>query len=322
VSAWLRLVYACIAWAAALAVVPLWLLPKLLERTPATLASNHTHVIDVVERLGFAPLHGSKSRLLAQFPGNEILRIAVQQKTLRLPRLPQQLDGLTIAHLSDLHMTGRIGRGFYEVVVEETNELAADLVVITGDILEKECCLEWIDPTLGRLSAKRGKYFVLGNHEKRLADAAPLRAALVAAGFTDLGGRCEARMIDGANVLLAGTELPWFGAAPQVECGVRSAECETDARTDFRVLLSHTPDQLPWAKEHAFDLMLAGHNHGGQIRLPFLGALITPSHFGWRYAGGLYHEAPTLLHVSRGLAGIHPIRLNCPPEIALLVLRR
>ena len=67
--------------------------------------------------------------------------------------------------------------------------------------------------------------------------------------------------------------------------------------------------------------MLAGHNHGGQIRLPYLGALITPSRYGCRYAGGLYHEPPTLLHVSRGLAGTHLIRLNCPPELALLTLK-
>ena len=67
--------------------------------------------------------------------------------------------------------------------------------------------------------------------------------------------------------------------------------------------------------------MLAGHNHGGQIRLPYLGALITPSRYGFRYAGGVYFEPPTLLHVSRGLAGTHPIRLNCPPELALLVLQ-
>jgi uncharacterized protein len=89
----------------------------------------------------------------------------------------------------------------------------------------------------------------------------------------------------------------------------------------FRLLLSHTPDQFPWARSNNFDLMLAGHNHGGQIRLPYLGALITPSLYGFRYAGGVYFEPPTLLHVSRGLAGIHPIRLNCPPELALLVLK-
>lgn len=93
-------------------------------------------------------------------------------------------------------------------------------------------------------------------------------------------------------------------------------------QSPFRILLSHTPDNLSWAKSHHFDLMLAGHTHGGQIRLPWLGAIIAPSFHGSRYASGLYFEPPTLMHVSRGLAGIHPIRLNCPPELALLILKR
>jgi predicted MPP superfamily phosphohydrolase len=321
--------YIGICWLAAALAIPCWLIPKLRERTPDALLLNHTTHVDVAARLGFRPLHGAGTRLLGHFPGNELLRIAVQQKTLRLPSLPRELDGLTIAHLSDLHMTGQLGREFYDCVVDETNALDADLVVITGDILEKERCLPWIGPTLGRLKARRGKYFILGNHEKRLSDVAPLRQALGDAGLVDLGGRCEHCVIRGCGILLSGTELPWFGAAPDLnsEFRIQNSELDSfDTRTlnpepSFRILLSHTPDQLSWAKSHGFDLMLAGHNHGGQIRLPYLGALIAPSRYGFRYAGGLYLEQPTLLHVSRGLAGIHPIRLNCLPEIALLILK-
>src|SRR5262245_50574491 len=211
-------------------------------------------------------------------------------------------------------MTGRLSREFYDLVVDETNAMNADLVVITGDILEKEQCLPWVLPTLGRLRARLGKYFVLGNHEQRLSDVALLRRALVEAGLIDVGGCCERVEVDGLDIAVAGTELPWFGKAPPTpQSAGRSPQ--------LRVLLSHTPDQLPWARSHGFDLMLAGHNHGGQIRLPYLGALITPSRFGCRYAGGLFFEPPALLHVSRGLAGVHPIRLNCPPELALLMLK-
>lgn len=302
--------YTSLCWLAAAAAVPMWLLPKLLERSPAALQANDTHVVDVTARLGFAPLHGAEFRLWSRFPGNQMLQVAVQEKTLHLPQLPHELDGLRIAHLSDLHMTGHLGREYYDVVVDESNALAPDLVVITGDILEKAACLSWIERTLGRLQAKHGKFFILGNHEMRLPDVAPLRAALTTCGFIDLGSRCETLAIDGTNILLAGTELPWFGTAPT-----------PPARDSaLRILLSHSPDQLPFARANAFDLMLAGHNHGGQIRLPYLGALIVPSWYGFRYAGGLYFEPPTLLHVSRGLGGIHPIRLNCPPELALLIL--
>jgi predicted MPP superfamily phosphohydrolase len=68
--------------------------------------------------------------------------------------------------------------------------------------------------------------------------------------------------------------------------------------------------------------MLAGHNHGGQVRLPLVGPLISPSLYGTRYSGGVYYEAPTLLHVSRGISGEHPLRWNCLPELAQLVLER
>jgi uncharacterized protein len=306
--------YAAFAWLAAVAAIPLWLVPKLRERPSPALLSNDTTMIDVAERLGCRPVAGGQARFFARLPGNELLKIAVQRKTLRLANLPRELDGLTIAHLSDLHMTGQLTQAFYEVVVAETNGLSPDLVLITGDILEKDKCLPWIEPTLGRLQARHGKYFILGNHERRLADPRRLRQTLGQAGLIDLGSRSERLLIGSTELLLAGTERPWFGTAPELPA--------IDAREPiFRLLLSHTPDQLPWAQAQGFDLMLAGHNHGGQIRLPYLGALITPSLYGFRYAGGLYSEPPVVLHVSRGLAGIHPVRLNCPPEIALLVLR-
>jgi predicted MPP superfamily phosphohydrolase len=310
---WLLLGYACGCWLALMAAVPYWLVPKILERTPSALHSNHTTLINVAEQLGRRPAHGIVTNIFARIPRNQIFSLAVQRKTLLLHRLPAEFDGLTIAHLSDLHMTGQLGREFYDVVVDQTNALEPDLVVITGDILEKSKCLPWISSTLGRLQARHGKYFILGNHEKRLADVPALRQALTAAGLTDLGGRCKVLSIRGAHFLLSGNEWPWFGTSPDVGSFVNS---------EFRILLSHTPDNLPWAKVNGFDLMLAGHNHGGQIRLPYIGAVIAPSHYGCRYAGGLFHEPPTLLHVTRGIAGIHPIRLNCPPEIALLVLKR
>jgi predicted MPP superfamily phosphohydrolase len=307
--------YVASCWLVALLSVPCWLVPKLRERPPAALLSNDTTMVDVVQRLGYRPVHGREAVFLAGIPGNQLLTFAVQRKTLRLPTLPPELDGLTIAHLSDLHMTGKVGREYYDAIVDETNALEPDLICITGDIVEKERCLPWIEPTLGRLRARHGKFFVLGNHEKRLTDIAGLRALLSQAGLTDLGNRFLFVTILGMDIMLAGNELPWFGTAPATP---HSALCNPH----FRILLTHTPDQLPWARSHQFDLMLAGHNHGGQIRLPYLGALITPSKHGFRYAGGLYDEPPTLLHVSRGLGGIHPIRLNCPPELALLLLNR
>ncbi len=89
---------------------------------------------------------------------------------------------------------------------------------------------------------------------------------------------------------------------------------------DFRLLLSHTPDHFAWARAHGVDLMLSGHNHGGQIVLPVIGPVFAPSRYGVRYAAGAFWSEPTLLYVSRGLSGRHPLRLNCPPELTRIVL--
>jgi predicted MPP superfamily phosphohydrolase len=85
--------------------------------------------------------------------------------------------------------------------------------------------------------------------------------------------------------------------------------------------LSHTPDNIAWARQHRIDLVLAGHVHGGQIRLPLIGSIFVPSKYSRRYDGGTFHEPPTVMHVSRGLAGEHALRYNCRPEVTLVVLR-
>ena len=86
----------------------------------------------------------------------------------------------------------------------------------------------------------------------------------------------------------------------------------------LRIALAHGPDQLRWARAWGADLMLAGHTHGGQIRIPPLGAIFSPTRHGVKYISGVFYSPPTILHVSRGVSGDIPVRWNCPPEIACL----
>jgi predicted MPP superfamily phosphohydrolase len=109
-----------------------------------------------------------------------------------------------------------------------------------------------------------------------------------------------------------GHEGPWFQPPPDLSA------CPAGP---FRLCLSHTPDNIPWARQHQVDLMLSGHVHGGQIRLPLIGCVVVPSRYGGRYDCGTFHERPTVLHVSRGLGGEHPLRYNCRPEVTKLILR-
>ena len=82
-------------------------------------------------------------------PGNESLALDIAERAVEIPRLPASLDGLTIVHLSDLHFTGRVGKSFFRHVVRLCNELAADLAIITGDLVDKDRCLDWIPEILG-----------------------------------------------------------------------------------------------------------------------------------------------------------------------------
>ena len=147
---------------------------------------------------------------LARLPLNEILQLEVSQGVLDVPRLAPKLDRLSIVHLSDLHLTGRVGKAYFHEVVRASNELQPDLVCITGDIVDRSACLDWIPDTLGRLTARHGVYFILGNHDLRV-DAGRLRRMLEQSGLVNLGDRWLAIEIAGTPVLLAGNQRPWFG---------------------------------------------------------------------------------------------------------------
>ncbi|MBP85398.1 MAG: hypothetical protein CMJ64_01580 [Planctomycetaceae bacterium] len=310
-------VYFAIACGMLVYVASRWSWRRFHEKPPSGVLASTTVRYDVARELSVPLVAGMTSKLLSLVPENEVTALTVSEKEFELARLDEGLDGLSILHLSDLHFTGKIERAYFDFVIDRVNDIEADLVVVTGDIIDKERCLDWIAPTLGRLRARHSKYFILGNHDKRVRDVAALRRRVTDCGFIDLGGRCNVITVDGRQVLLAGNELPWFGPAPFVPS---RAELEDNSGV-LRILLSHSPDQLSWARSNDFDLMLAGHTHGGQIRLPMIGPIVAPSHFGVKYASGTFYERPTLLHVSRGISGLEPIRINCPPEVTRVVLR-
>lgn len=259
----------------------------------------------------------TSAQMGTMIPGNEILKLEVNRKELFLPRLPKQLDGLTLTHISDLHLKGHMTEAFYRKIIAQVNDLQSDLIIIAGDVFDHVQCFAWSTTTLGQLTAPCGTYFVLGNHEIRTSDPNLARKTLVDDGLIYLGGRHMTLLIRDYPVVLAGHELPWHPPAPDMST-LDSAQHELPP---FKLLVAHTPDQFGWAAAHDFDLMLAGHVHGGQIRLPGLGPIVSPSLHGTRYACGVFYSEPTLMHVSRGISGTTPLRINCLPEITQLVLR-
>jgi predicted MPP superfamily phosphohydrolase len=281
-----------------------------------TLAANHTTRINVQDRVREPLMAPGIASWLGRLPGNESLSFCIQDKELTLPRLSPQHAGLRIVHLTDLHMSGRITRPYFQTIVDEVNLCAADIIAITGDLIERNECLDWIPETLGRLRATGGVYYVLGNHDRRV-DQYRLKVELADAGLIYLGGTSRNLTIRDTKLILAGNEIPWYPPAADLSgCPPHDA-----AGLPLRIVLAHSPDQFDWACANDVDLMLAGHLHGGQVCFPWLGPITAPSLQGVRYASGTFRSGNTVMHVSRGASSFTPLRWNCPPEVAVLTLR-
>jgi hypothetical protein len=291
-------------------VVPAVLATRWMRRLPAAQLSNHGRIIDIAQRLGRPPIGRGPGRFMVSWPYNEQFQLEVLERTYRLPRLPTACNGISVLHLSDLHFTGTVAIEYFEQVIDEARQLDCDLVAVTGDLIDRPWCYEWVPQLLSRLQGRFGSYAVLGNHDS-WRDHDRIRRDLARAGFRMLSGRWEVIEVKGAPLIVAGTEVPWMGRLPDL------AAAPSDA---FRILLSHTPDNVHWANRVGIDLMLAGHNHGGQVRLPVIGPVFMPSRYGRRYDMGAFQVGRTLVHVSRGVSGKHPYRFGCKPELTKIVL--
>ena len=294
---------------------PWWIWERWRTHHPVTIRSHRAQLMDLERTTHHDDAETEDHHILTRLPGNQTLLLDVVERGLELDRLPPALEGLSVVHLSDFHLSGRIAKGYFQEVVRLCNQLQPDLVAITGDVVDRNKCIDWIPDLFGQLTCRVGAYFVLGNHDMRV-DVARVRRSLVEAGLTDLGGRWIEREIRGQPVVLAGNELPW--GLPSPDLG--SAPPRREGAGPLRIALSHSPDQFHWAQTNQFDLLLAGHTHGGQIRIPLIGAIFSATRLGVRYACGTFHIPPTVMHVSRGVSCEIPVRMNCPPEMIKLTL--
>ncbi|HKI35757.1 MAG TPA: metallophosphoesterase [Gemmataceae bacterium] len=303
-------IYVVLCWLALVvfALITVW---RLVRPRPAVLESNHTRTIDVAAELGYKPVGRGGRRFLACLPGNQVFQVDITEKTLRLKRLPAAWDGLSILHFSDVHFTGTPDRDYFRRVMDLCAAWGPDLVAFTGDTVDTDVHYRWIVPLFGRLKSRCGAFAILGNHDSYF-EPALVRRRLGRAGMRVLGNTWTQIEVRGEPLVVIGHEGPWFGTAPDLSA------CPSGP---FRLCLSHTPDNIGWARRQGIDLMLAGHVHGGQIRLPLIGSVVIPSRYGRRYDCGTFDEPPTVLHVSRGLGGDQPLRFNCRPEVSKLILR-
>ena len=281
-----------------------------LRRVPP-ISDVRREVVDVARQLGHRPVGNGHHAFLARLPGTEIFHIEYVEMTLRPPRLPAALDGLTILHLTDLHFHGTPDRDYYRVILDRCTAWTPDVVAVTGDISDSPLHHRWILPLLGRLRWRVAAFAILGNHDYRY-DVQQIRRRMRRLGMVVLENNWQPLAVRGETINVIGHEGPWLEPAPDL------SGCPAGP---FRLCLSHTPDHFRWARRQGIDVVLAGHVHGGQVRVPIFGSLLVPSRCGRRFDCGTFAKGGTLMHVGRGLSGEHPVRFNCLPEVTLITLR-
>jgi len=241
---------------------------------------------------------------------------------LRLPGWPAACDGLRVALMADHHVGSPFnGLDKLERIVDLTTDAGPDVALLAGDYVITGVLggtfvpPEAIASRLARLRAPLGVYAVLGNHDWWL-DAGRVGRALEAEGIVLLEDRAVQVRRDECSFWIAGVS-DWTEGAHDV-----AAALEPVPRDAPVLLFTHHPDLFPRIPPRV-SLTLAGHTHGGQVRLPLLGRPVVPSRYGQRYAAGHVVEEGRHLFVTPGLGtSILPVRLGVPPEISVLQLRQ
>jgi uncharacterized protein len=238
--------------------------------------------------------------------------LAVTRETIQVSGLSDALAGLRIGLLTDLHRSDTVTHEMADVAVRALLSEAPDLIVLGGDYVTwgGGRSRRFVTPAaeaLSPLQAPNGVFAVLGNHD----DDHDMPAALTRNGFTVLRDARTRIVVRGEPLDLAGIRF-WTRRATDIGRVIKGA-------SQNLILLAHTPSRLPEAVALTIPLMLSGHTHGGQIVLPGLGAIAARE---FPVVAGSARQQATAVFVSRGVGTVYiPVRLNCPPEVAVLTLQ-
>ncbi len=246
-------------------------------------------------------------------------RVEISRVPVKIAELPDEFAGFTIAQLSDIHHGPYTGIDYINRCVEIVNNLKPDLIALTGDFTYGgrryvEPCAE----LFRNLKATVGVYAVLGNHDYYVG-ASQVARALRNAGCNLLIDAQDRITKRGSKLLLLGVDDLYYG---ETDVDRLMRDVPKDAP---KIVLAHNPDFIEeFAVKHLhIDFMMSGHTHGGQIRLPVLGAPHISSSYGQRYAIGLNRNGSMQVYTTRGIGTVLlPSRFDCPPEITLYTLEQ
>ena len=235
--------------------------------------------------------------------------IHVTREDLAVAGWPEALNGLRIGFITDLHRSGTVSHDMVVSAVSAVMAETPELIILGGDYVTNHD-RRYVQPAadaLAGLSAAAGVYAVLGNHD----DERDVSTALTAQGFTVLRDARTQLTVRGETIEIAGLRY-WTHRVGDITRVIRGASPNL-------VLVAHTPKRLFEAAALSVPLMLSGHTHGGQIVLPGLGALAARE---FPVVSGSARRENTTVFVSRGVGTVYvPVRINCPPEVAILTIR-
>ena len=239
-------------------------------------------------------------------------------------KIPQSFEGFRIAQVSDLH-NAELGKDNNKLI-EKLNECEPDIIVLTGDLIDSNHTNLEVALSFARQAVKIAPcYFVTGNHEAWVGPQyEELKTSLENAGVTVLQDEAIELNYGDECIQLIGLNDPDFSERDSFlsESILETKLSQVNISNGFTILLSHRPEHFNVYQNKNIDLVLSGHAHGGQFRLPFLGGVIAPNQGLFpKYDAGIYTENGTTMIVSRGIGNsIIPVRINNRPEIVIIEL--
>jgi len=248
--------------------------------------------------------------------------LKITQYGIRSKKIPRQFDGFVIAQISDIHNTR--SKPLKKALVARLRAKSPDVIVITGDLID--CRKTDIDTAIRfirRCKAIAPTFFVPGNHEANISSYRKLLTKLWKNQIIVLGNSAQEIEKNGAIINFVGIKDPLMleGHSNYGKVAAVLSALGYD-RSYYTILLSHRPELLNIFASKQIDLVLAGHAHGGQIRLPFIGGLYAPSQgFFPKYTSGIHKEQKTVMIVNRGVGNSSfPFRINNRPELVFVRL--
>lgn len=248
----------------------------------------------------------------------------INRHTIKHPLIPKSFDHFKIVQFSDTHLGFQYTLKQLDKLIDRINRLQPDIVLFTGDLMDEPNKFpksDQIIPSLSNIQAPFGKFAIYGNHDHGGYGTDIYRDIMDKSGFTLLQNAAqEIKLLDDSRIHLIGLDDAMLGK-PDLETATLDLPSDT-----YKILLAHEPDMAELAIYEGIHLQLSGHSHGGQVKIPFIGALITPP-YSELYYEGFYElgepHSPLTLYVNRGLGTTRlPFRFLSKPELTVFTLKK